>query len=268
MPDWVTGKLTVTGNGAHDLILSHCEKDENGDYTTDGDTGDRRFDFNTIVTMPKELDIIAGSVTDECMLLFINGMLEGCPAYEKYAELYKKYKCGKRFLLDNYPIQMSEEDFHSLTEKVLKFYHNTDKEPCFRTKADVYAYGKQALDNYATYGFANWYDWRVANWGTKSNACASIIHGNEVWFDTAWSPAIPVIKKLAELHPDMSFLYEYANEQRGEGVGWVELVNGKVPDEARYDNFSKEAYEQAFMLLGGREDYAFDKKTGTYKFLG
>jgi hypothetical protein len=42
-------------------------------------------------------------------------------------------------------------------------------------------------------GYSNWYDWAVANWGTKWNACRVEIHDAsqhryaEVSFDTAWS---------------------------------------------------------------------------------
>lgn len=49
------------------------------------------------------------------------------------------------------------------------------------------------------YGLNNWYDWSVANWGTKWNAQHSSLNNkNTLWFDTAWSCPIPVLNKLAE----------------------------------------------------------------------
>lgn len=47
----------------------------------------------------------------------------------------------------------------------------------------------------------NWYDWRVENWGTKWNGYDGRISddGSTFTFDTAWSPPLPIIKKLAEL---------------------------------------------------------------------
>lgn len=47
----------------------------------------------------------------------------------------------------------------------------------------------------------NWYDWRVENWGTKWNGYDGRISddGSTFTFVTAWSPPLPIIKKLAEL---------------------------------------------------------------------
>ena len=46
-----------------------------------------------------------------------------------------------------------------------------------------------------------WYDWRVENWGTKWDGYDGRISddGSTFTFDTAWSPPLPIIKKLAEL---------------------------------------------------------------------
>lgn len=61
-------------------------------------------------------------------------------------------------------------------------------------------------------GFFNWYDWCCANWGTKWNASHpnieedTIEHGYlEIFFDTAWSPPVPVFLKLREKFPKLTF---------------------------------------------------------------
>ena len=48
---------------------------------------------------------------------------------------------------------------------------------------------------------SDWYNWRVENWGTKWNGYDGRISddGSTFTFDTAWSPPLPIIKKLAEL---------------------------------------------------------------------
>lgn len=72
------------------------------------------------------------------------------------------------------------------------------------------------------YGSNNWYDWSVANWGTKWNAqCSSFNHKNTLWFDTAWSCPIPVLNKLAEICciNDVRFEGEWADEDCGCNVG-------------------------------------------------
>jgi hypothetical protein len=53
-------------------------------------------------------------------------------------------------------------------------------------------------ENLKRYGFKNWYDWCVANWGTKWNSYDFQVQDSCVTFSTAWSPPEPVIAKLAE----------------------------------------------------------------------
>ena len=52
-----------------------------------------------------------------------------------------------------------------------------------------------------------WYGWCNQNWGTKWDACHVQITRDdedylEICFDTAWSPATPVIEKIRELYED------------------------------------------------------------------
>jgi len=46
-----------------------------------------------------------------------------------------------------------------------------------------------------------WYDWCIQNWGTKWRGYDGRFNDDQTAFsfDTAWSPPLPVIKKLAEL---------------------------------------------------------------------
>ena len=77
-------------------------------------------------------------------------------------------------------------------------------------------------------GSIDWYDWRISNWGTKWNAyeteIGSYCDGSlELYFYTANYGAVPVIKKLAEMFPNLEFIYKYADEvfpyNCGEGYG-------------------------------------------------
>jgi hypothetical protein len=58
----------------------------------------------------------------------------------------------------------------------------------------------------AKYGYSNWYDWSVANWGVKWDASCedgAIIEQNEnlikVGFDTAWGAPIEFYREMEEL---------------------------------------------------------------------
>jgi hypothetical protein len=57
---------------------------------------------------------------------------------------------------------------------------------------------KQQDSNLEKYGYKDWYDWCVDNWGTKWNSYDVSINEDSIGFNTAWSPPTPVIIELAE----------------------------------------------------------------------
>lgn len=89
-------------------------------------------------------------------------------------------------------------------------------------------YGEELYKVYLKYGCYNWYDWRVYNWGTKWNAYNTYIESCgdgsvELYFYTAWSGVHPILQKLVEMYPNLTFIYKYADEDLtyncGEGYG-------------------------------------------------
>jgi hypothetical protein len=70
-----------------------------------------------------------------------------------------------------------------------------------------------------------WYEWSVDNWGTKWNARADTCDdpqrrdnadGSTTWsvtFDTAWSPPVPWVQKIAERFPQFSISLGTFDEQ-------------------------------------------------------
>jgi hypothetical protein len=55
----------------------------------------------------------------------------------------------------------------------------------------------------------DWYEQRLNKWGTKWAGYDLVIGESAIDFFTAWSPPVPVIRKLAELHRDLVFRLEY-----------------------------------------------------------
>ena len=54
------------------------------------------------------------------------------------------------------------------------------------------------------YGYQSWYDWNIANWGTKWDACEVSVQANSansvsLSFDTAWSPPINFYEQMLDL---------------------------------------------------------------------
>ena len=100
------------------------------------------------------------------------------------------------------------------------------------------------------YGSNNWYDWSVNNWGTKWNSCESVITYKDeenlhYSFQTAWSPAIPVIKKLAEMF-DVEIRFVYINEDYGNDCGRLIINNGKVIEDTYYETGGEKMIEEEF----------------------
>lgn len=78
----------------------------------------------------------------------------------------------------------------------------------------------------------NWYDWSVKHWGTKWNSYEvrylnrSYDNDTEVYdilvkFETAWSPPVPVLQKLAE---DFEVEFTWVDEGDDEWHQWEKVT--------------------------------------------
>lgn len=63
----------------------------------------------------------------------------------------------------------------------------------------------QEKENLKKYGYASWYDWNIAHWGTKwdvgGEGCDALTSPNEFTasFDSAWSPPVAAYERLMDL---------------------------------------------------------------------
>lgn len=84
-----------------------------------------------------------------------------------------------------------------------------------------------AWDKESERNWFNWYKWNIDNWGTKWGACdtcagkiilerpmgsTSIVN---ISLQTAWSPALPVYRKLQEMFPELEIKVDFADEGGG-----------------------------------------------------
>lgn len=112
----------------------------------------------------------------------------------------------------------------------------TDKE-----KAQI----QKIVNNIAKYGFPTWYEWSLANWGTKWDACKVVPDGGiececdedeiTIAFDTAWSTPVPVLVALSKQFPDLVIYVEYADEDLGSNCGTYALFKGEIQTEDSRD---------------------------------
>jgi hypothetical protein len=112
------------------------------------------------------------------------------------------------------------------------------------------------IKNYIEYGHATWYNWSVANWGTKLNAYQQEKQeSNAIMFETAWAGVPDLINKLSVKFPEVSFTYKWSDEDTGYNCGIGSYKNGELEINCP-ENCSREAYELAFELRPHyKEDY-------------
>ena len=76
------------------------------------------------------------------------------------------------------------------------------------------------------------YDDAISKHGTKWGAYqqkAMEDKGNvSLYFDTAWSTAVPVWEEIADKYPDVDIIIYYADEDTGQNLGVVHIMDGDV----------------------------------------
>ena len=90
----------------------------------------------------------------------------------------------------------------------------------------------------------NWYNWNINNWGTKWSASevwhdrtdddSTIAGQTNYGFDTAWSPAEPVVAALAEKFPTLRIAHRYCEAGMGY-AGEVLYADGVETRREEYD---------------------------------
>jgi len=91
----------------------------------------------------------------------------------------------------------------------------------------------------------DWYERRVEKWGTKWIGYDLSVGETELRFLTAWSPPIPIIGKLAELHRDTEFRLEYHEPGMGFcGVATAKWHDGEVLINDDYRDMTDEDFEK------------------------
>lgn len=106
---------------------------------------------------------------------------------------------------------------------------------------------RKSAENREKYGYSNWYDWCVANWGTKWDLCDVEVDSDDalnitLTFDTAWAPPTDAYPKLEDLgfvieayyyEPGMQFagIYADGSDDYYEGWGDSEGAKAELPEE-------------------------------------
>lgn len=98
----------------------------------------------------------------------------------------------------------------------------------------------QEVGHFASQNMPSWYDWSVKNWGTKWDADNILIDAKDnnrltLFFQTAWSPPIPICIHMLEKDFQVSLHYvEY-----GMNFGGYFKGQGSTIEERFFDDLAK-----------------------------
>ena len=115
-------------------------------------------------------------------------------------------------------------------------------------------------ENVKKYNAKDWYEWRKNHWGTKWNLDKNAYtkrYSSKKWaisFDTAWTPPIPIIERLAEKFPDLKMELKYCEPSLC-FAGVFKAYKGALIDDAYNDGLGvdKKKYEKLAIEFGFRE---------------
>lgn len=116
-------------------------------------------------------------------------------------------------------------------------------------------------------GNPDWYNWNIKNWGTKWNAYYSLSYpagsewsekNNVIFFETAWSPAYPIIEELSKTHKDIPIVHESTDEffQWFERDIWLngERINHEYVDCQDFSKIDEEKAKGLWEVAGVPKD--------------
>lgn len=206
------------------------------------------LDFNKLIPMQEDLKLDAGSIESDSISCYYLSLNDD----EKY-KLMKLLKSKEIFF---------HHDYWNKYKKDIKYYESNpdklknnkdnfnglidfDDKKHFNSLAEL---GKQYIENIKKYGYPQWYDWCVENWGTKWNVEDDVdVSYNkntdeyDITFDTAWSVPSGIVEKYSEFCNDEEFYWEYEDEDY-DGTHILRKINGEIIDTILPDNVKENDY--------------------------
>ena len=203
MPNHVTNKLIISGPAA---VLSKLEEQVKG-HDSCGD--DCIFSFNRIKPMPEILkDLSAGTMLNYAIWLASEHIYQTKVEQDPMA-------VAVRAMFKSDPMDMLSR-FCSFFECTCATRAEAG-EWAKQNKPELLDMGMRSVAGYMEHGAVGWYDWSIANWGTKWDAYDISLerepNGRLVYvFDTAWSPPTPIVEQLMETFPGIGIEHRYFDE--------------------------------------------------------
>lgn len=165
---------------------------------------DNDFDFNGIIPMPIDLDVIhgsSGSVAKELLLLDKDALLKDTHL-RRFVDLY-----------DEVENEITVKDFIELVR-----YTNENSCDSALNVINI-ELGEKYIENEQKYGFSTWYEWRLEHWGVKWNA-SNVEYTDmqddffAVCFMTAWSFPLDIFNVITKQFPSITVDVEFCEESK------------------------------------------------------
>ena len=219
---------------------------------------DGKVDFNKVIPQPKDLDIDSGSRSwrEDMQYFSMEELLLAKQLLPIFVGIYNmsKIKTQDDFVkeVENYTIY--DRMFMSTID--LNYYSNSLDN--FFKEVELKARG---FYNIKKYGSTDWYNWRIANWGTKWNASpdSCIVEMDEskgelyLSFTTAWDAPFNIYSKLAERF-DFSVCYS-DEDKAGSNKGLLIYKNGKLNTADYFDYLNEDdSYLMGCIIWGEDEE--------------
>lgn len=225
MPNHVTSTVTVTGpeEALDDFRRTHLRARERYEHI------ELFFDFETVIPMPP---ILVGSMSPPPVEL-IEAMLQ---PYGRVPE----HVCMK--------YRVPPESTTSTSDPAWR-WGRSFVAWVRRNLPDVYDAARRACQCLAETGYPCWYEWSIANWGTKWNSYDGVEvlvgPGRYVFrFETAWAFPVPIFDALSQRYP--SLVFDVATYDEGSCFGGLGQFNGRADFTTDRDLATPDVYLLAY----------------------
>jgi Api92-like protein with ferredoxin domain len=202
MPNWFVNIVSIKGS-ADELARfrsTHIVPDAREDEG-------QNFDFNTIIPMPEALKgSECSSVVSDGLAILGVARQHGRPSLQEMLN----WPCWKGGDFEDFDGEIVTAPTVTTIEEL--------RAQLLKQSPDCVEKAQRFLALYEATGYGDWYDWSVANWGDKWNACRFQLFKDEpneieFVFHTPWAPPKPVFARLCEMYPALTFTIKLRHGQ-------------------------------------------------------
>ena len=164
-------------------------------------------DFNRITAMPEALNIENTNQGQKALALLQANPNQSVINTDLFPHAYQLVQALPKYGFEWQSLTVGQAIVVLENESDLQLHFGLD-----------FGLGRQYQQNLQQYGSFSWYHWRLEHWGTKWNAYHCELEFSEDgtclsgYLETAWSPAEPIYRKLAQVYPSVSVEIEYMDE--------------------------------------------------------